>query len=209
MPELLTALRKKNQLVHNRAANALVVMTWDGVPGLLQKVRAAERKGQWVAEAQIAAAGANPLLPLLKDLSDKDPQTRVRAALTLGQLGVQAKPALPALIRALGDDDRQVRLSVAIAVAHIQRNETETKLIADRARQEVRERMAMLPRLNRAVRDARIRELVWTYIIDTVTNRNLSETAALDWILPTLGPEAIPALVDGVNFVAGAGLGDC
>src|SRR5262249_25523667 len=111
VPELLKLLRDTKQQVHDKAANALVLITMDGVPDLLEKVRAAERKGQWLAPAQVAAAAANPLTPLVKDLSDKEPQVRVKAALTLGTIGAKAQTALPALARLLADDNSQVRFS--------------------------------------------------------------------------------------------------
>jgi HEAT repeat protein len=105
VPELLAALRDKKQQVHDKVANALVLMTMDGVPDLLEKVRAAERKGQRIAPNQVAAAAADLLIPLIKDLSDKDNQVRVKAALTLGSIGTQAQAALPVLARLLSDEN--------------------------------------------------------------------------------------------------------
>ena len=218
VPELLTALRDKNQTVHDKAANALVLMTMDGVPDLLEKVRAAERKGQWLAQAQIPAAPANPLTPLIKDLTDKEPKNRIKAALTLGSMGIQAKTALPALNRALSDENVQVRFTAAMAISHIQRNKAENELVVSRILREIRDQAEDLQRLLMpAVRpgtvnpvvQAQLRDFILTYITVKVSARSLDNTRWLDDLLQNVGPEAIPALIDGVNMVASLGLGDC
>src|SRR5262249_47956055 len=146
-----------------------------------EKVRAAERKGQWLAPAQVAAAAANPLTPLVKDLSDKEPQVRVKAALTLGTIGAKAQTALPALARLLADDNSQVRFSAAMAIAHIQRNKAEHQVAVKRILREIREQVEdfqtlMQQRLQQQVQPAvrsgtvnpvvqsQLRDFVMTYI---------------------------------------------
>jgi HEAT repeat protein len=217
-PELLAALRDKSQRVHDKAANTLVLMTMDGVPDLLEKVRAAERKGQWMAQGAVAPGGGNPLTPLIKDLSDKEPQVRIKAALTLGTLGAQARAALPALTRALSDESAQVRFSAAMSIAHIQRDKAENQLAVTRILREIRNQIEDLqtriqpwvrPGTVNPIVQGQLRDFVMTYITVKASARLHRDTHWLDTMLQTLGTEAVPALVDGVNYVAGLGLGDC
>jgi HEAT repeat protein len=216
VPELLAALRDKNRLVHDKVANALVIMTAAGVPDLLEKVRQTENKNRWLEIALPTKGTAqNPLTPLLKELVDTDPQVRIKTALTLGSLGAQAKSALPALRKVLADDNVQVRLSAAMAIAHIQRNEAEIPLAVQRTLRAVRDEMEDLQKLLSASQryspavQAQLRNFIMAYIILKVTSRAGTDTRMYDRYLDNLGPEALPAVVDGVNVVAGLGLGDC
>ncbi|HEY7308060.1 MAG TPA: HEAT repeat domain-containing protein [Gemmataceae bacterium] len=241
VPELLAALKDKNRKVHNKAANAVVLMTMAGVPNLLEKVRKAENKEAWLApmlQANLAIKAANPLTPLLKDLTDKDPQVRSKAALTLGSLGPQAQPAVRALTKALGDDNVQVRLSAAMAIARIERTKVEVNLAVKRVLREVKDQlddMKALQALAKAAADvgrvnpvaaaspdptrpnpAQVEQFLMTYIAFKVTMRahgGWPMMAALEQRLELyfnlLQEEAVPALVAGINFVARNNLGDC
>jgi HEAT repeat protein len=218
VPELLASLRDKKQLVHDKAADTLVLMTMDGVPDLLEKVRAAERKGQWVVPNQIVAAAANPLTPFIKDLSDKETQVRVRAALTLGSMGANAQAAIPSLARLLTDENAQVRFSAAMAIAHIQRNKAEHQVVVKRMLRDIQDQVEDLEiRLTTGVRpgtvnplfQSRLRDLVMTYITVKASSRLQFETPWLDKAIRKLGVEAVPALVEGVNYISTFRLGDC
>jgi RNA polymerase sigma factor (sigma-70 family) len=84
IPELILALRDESLLVRQNATSALVILGDDAVPGLVE------------------------------GLKDKDPVIRAAAAETLGQIGSQKalstrKAALPALIKAMGDENERVR----------------------------------------------------------------------------------------------------
>jgi HEAT repeat protein len=58
-----------------------------------------------------------PVDKLADQLTSRDLTVRREAAYELSQLGVRAKPALPALLKALDDDDKQVWSSVIAALA--------------------------------------------------------------------------------------------
>jgi HEAT repeat protein len=57
---------------------------------------------------------------LIEALTDEDPGVRERAAVALGRLGPEAKPAVPALILAIRDESNWViRAEAAIALGNI------------------------------------------------------------------------------------------
>jgi HEAT repeat protein len=74
---------------------------------------------------------------LTKQLASSEFAVRRDAAYQLGKMGVAAKPAVPALIKALQDDDRQVWAFAVAALAEIgpEAREAIPALIADLARQ--------------------------------------------------------------------------
>src|SRR5207249_4124300 len=95
------------------SAVTLVNLAADGAPGLLEKVREADRKGRWAVPLSRARFGAVPpeaVLKWAKQLEDKDPQARLRAAVALGQLAPRSAAAAEALGKALRDEEVQVRL---------------------------------------------------------------------------------------------------
>jgi HEAT repeat protein len=214
VPELLEGLRDKKQLVHDKAANALVLMTVAGVPGLLEKVRRAENRDRWLAPPAQGGQGAqrDPIPQLFKDLSDKDPQVRSKAALTLGEMGPKAQPALRALTKALTDDDVRVRFSAAMALARIQRKTTEAGIIKRKMLAEAEKQLqelGVIPGWRNPLVQARLRAFVNLYILSKSFGRSGLQVQAWDTMLKNLGPEAIPALVDGLNYVAATRIGDC
>jgi HEAT repeat protein len=67
-----------------------------------------------------AAARHKDVVPALTEmLKDENKYGRSSAALALGELGLVAKAALPALIAALKDEDRRVRIAVGKALKKI------------------------------------------------------------------------------------------
>jgi HEAT repeat protein len=230
VPELLDALHDKKREVHDKAANALIIMTVAGVPGLLEKVRKAENRDRWLApviEAQQVARAVDPLTRWLDGLKDKDAQVRARAALVLGSMGPQAQRAVPALKRAAVDEDAQVRLAVAMALAHIQRNKAEKELAVQRAMrtmQRMQEAMVVEartrflaqggvflppPQLNNPLVQMQMNQFIMMYITLKASARNSDDTRELDKIIDHLGVEAVPALVAGINYVGTYQVGDC
>jgi HEAT repeat protein len=69
-----------------------------------------------VALAKIGPAAVEPLVAALKDSL---PERRAGAAQALGQIGAGAKAALPSLLDALDDTDRDVRRQASFAVSRI------------------------------------------------------------------------------------------
>lgn len=221
VPDLLTALKDKKLAVQSEAVTALMLLTSAGVPDLLPKVREADRKGRWVAPvsmAQMAAKPANDLAGLVKALRDKDPQVRTKAALVLVALGPKAEPALPLLTRALEDEDAEVRLAVAMVIARLERNKAEVVVRAQRVIREGQSQMSQMatnqaalqlhPALADPVVQARSRQVVMLYIMISMLTPNSMNTAA-DKMLESMGPESVPALVEGINFTASYQIGFC
>ncbi len=63
---------------------------------------------------------------MIRELDHKEPRVRAKAVLVLGQFGTAARPAVPALTRALKDNDEQVRLLAALSLARIERKPLDT-----------------------------------------------------------------------------------
>jgi HEAT repeat protein len=70
----------------------------------------------------------NPLAEQIQHLAKGDARAKEEAAKALGQMGVDAHPAIPALIGALNDSDRGVRDQAAAAIVAIGRRPTSVLL---------------------------------------------------------------------------------
>jgi HEAT repeat protein len=62
---------------------------------------------------------ADAIPKIAETLSNEDPRVRRTAALALGRFGTVAQSAVPALRRALGDDDQEVRINASDALLSI------------------------------------------------------------------------------------------
>jgi HEAT repeat protein len=65
------------------------------------------------------AARKAKVAELIRNLGDADAEIRYQATRSLGDLGPEAKDAVPALIKTLGDPDADVRYRTAVALGHI------------------------------------------------------------------------------------------
>jgi len=74
-----------------------------------------------LAASALAEDAAPSVDKLAQQLASKDLNTRREAAYQLSHLGTAAKPALPALLKALDDDDKQVWSSCIGAIAALGR----------------------------------------------------------------------------------------
>ncbi len=220
VPELLNALKDKKLDVQSEAVTALVLLTTAGVPELLQKVREADRKGHWVVPVAIAQAIGKPkadLASLVKELRDKNPQVRTRAALQFAELGAKAHPVLPLLTKALEDEDPQVRLMVAMVIARVERKKTEVvatvNAVLRNAQKQLEQPLQAMRRarwrmaLSDPLIQAQIKQIVMFYILEKAMSP--TSNSPFDKLLSELGPEALPAVVEGINFVAAYQLGFC
>jgi hypothetical protein len=198
-----------------------VSLTAAGVPDLLPKVREADRKAKWVvpvAVTQVVNQPKKEFEPLVQDLRSKDAQVRTQAALQLAELGAKAQPALPMLLKVLEDDDPQTRLVAAMVIARIERKKAEVVAATQRAFLEAEKQFAQPWRpvtaaqlqvaLTDPVIQARSRMMVMAYIfakgIDPYDRFHLPPPP-----IEKLGPEAVPALVEGLNIVAANRIGFC
>ncbi len=70
------------------------------------------------ALARIGRQSVNPLIEILKD-KDMNIGLRANAAYVLGQIGSQAREAIPALTKAMKEKDKDLRKRAAFAIANI------------------------------------------------------------------------------------------
>lgn len=71
------------------------------------------------AARSLGRIGSAAVPELTKQLTDRDPEVRERAANVLARIGPAAKQAVPDLVAALDDDDQAVRKSAALALGQI------------------------------------------------------------------------------------------
>jgi HEAT repeat protein len=226
IPDLLAALQDKKLKVQSEAALTLVGLASQGTPGLLEKIRAADRKGKWVEPAilkQFGKVPADAVVGLVKNLQDKDENVRVAAVMALAQLGAVAKPAIPALAKALREDTNdQVRTMAAMALARIKRNDIEAAQLSRNALQGFPKPEALLRALQRreslleAMHDPRLQAEYDRVILFFIMTTGLSSSQqppgidqAAEKAFHSLPPTAVPALVRGLNVVSTYQLGFC
>jgi hypothetical protein len=109
LPAVLGALRDADKYVRYGAAVSLVK---------LGHKPADEAEWAWYFAGmqewkKLAEIGTSAVIPLENLLLDKDSEVRIRAVKTLGEIG--DRRAGPALIRSLGDENRQVRWEAVLA----------------------------------------------------------------------------------------------
>ncbi|MFQ5794815.1 MAG: HEAT repeat domain-containing protein [Candidatus Bipolaricaulia bacterium] len=68
----------------------------------------------------VHAAQDQQISQLIEALQDAEPSVRWQAAITLGEIGPDARDAIPALIEALRDEDSRVRQAAAEVLETIQ-----------------------------------------------------------------------------------------
>lgn len=116
VPALIAALAYEDDDMRRTAAYVLGRVGPAAIPavrGLLAttdertKCQAVEALG-WIGSASVSA--------LTECLADPGPSVRRAAARALGRLGAAAKPAEPALVKAVSDPDRDVRDAAALAL---------------------------------------------------------------------------------------------
>jgi HEAT repeat protein len=126
VPALVAALQDKNLFVRRYSAHTLGKIGSDAakqaVPALTKTL---DDKRKEVAEAAAEALGqmgTSAVKPLVKAVKDKGTETSVRqkAVTSLGQIGPEAREAVPALMTVLkGKDNEEVRVEAATALGNI------------------------------------------------------------------------------------------
>ena len=119
MPVLLQAAPDTNAVVREAAVNSLTLFAYDSTvphPHRIAAAKAILQNGSaeqtwkmlnWLPQLLPEAGGTVPLL--IAGLSNPSERTRGKAAETLGQIGVLARDAIPALIELRADEWRNVR----------------------------------------------------------------------------------------------------
>jgi len=129
MPVLLQAAPDTNAVVREAAVNSLTLFAYDPTVSHPHRVAAAKAVLQngsseqtwkmlnWLPQLLPEAGETVPLL--IVALGNSDERTRGKAALTLGQLGVLARDAVPALLELRSDEWRNVRAAATNALKAI------------------------------------------------------------------------------------------
>ncbi len=95
----------------------------DAVPALTQAVAVGDAENRVAALYALMQIGkehvADSIATIAGTLTNADPRVRRAAALALGRFGAVSQPAVPALRRALGDDDQEVRINASDALLSI------------------------------------------------------------------------------------------
>lgn len=126
---LIEALRDEDPRVRYCCVCALGYLgpeAKDAVPELIKKlndmkmIRGSEEKSsEDVVVETLARIGAEAVPALTGALRDKDDVVRAKAARTLGEIGLPAKPAVPTLMTALHDQSVMVSLESACALVRV------------------------------------------------------------------------------------------
>ena len=121
------------------------------------------------------------------------------------------------LTKALEDEDPQVRLLVAMVMARIERKKADktasVQIALRKAQKQVEsplqalQAMSWRTALSNPLVQAQLEQLVMFYVLENAAFGG--ESHFLDPLLSRLGPEAVPALVKGINFTAAYRLGFC
>ena len=125
VPELLAELGGGCESARLRAAYALKGAGSAAVPGLTRLLRADSQELRRNACHALSAIGEAAVEPLIDSLQrgDAAAHERAEAAETLGDIGLAARPAVPALTRRLQDESAEVRAQAAEALGTVAQSE--------------------------------------------------------------------------------------
>jgi hypothetical protein len=119
------------------------------------------------------------------------------------------------LSRLLNEDEPQIRLTAALVIARIERNKVELPLRVQRFIRESQHQMEGVLRKQAALQTQELinpvvhagsRQVVMHYIMAKML---MPSASPADQLLDLLGPESVPAIVEGINFVAANQIGFC
>src|SRR5947209_3815043 len=100
-------------------APVLPIPTRAIVSGLIDVLGDPDLDVRMNAAVSLASVGAEAVDPLTTALKSPNPAARAAAAYALGQVGGPAAPATTALVRALKDEDKEVRRLAAEAIGRV------------------------------------------------------------------------------------------
>ncbi len=93
------------------------------VPGLIDALKDTDAEVRQHSAMALAAIGQEAIAPLSEAIKDPSKEKRAAAAYALGQMGYDGREAMPALLKALKDDEASVRRSSSQAISRILNNE--------------------------------------------------------------------------------------
>jgi HEAT repeat protein len=216
IPALLESLTKENRFaVQQQVLQAILLIGSKDMAALLDALRDINEVGRWATPYILKQFGpkAKDAVPhLIRLLGDKESGNRLAAALALGEIGGEARSATPALVAALQDPAASVRAGAAAALAKL-----------DPSREALaKEQFARVMEKGLAAAQLQYDQIMELKIILSVHPRGShlrlspfqTEMLAdlqreVDQQIARFPPEAIPALVKGINLAAIYRLGFC
>lgn len=221
IPNLLDALQDQKLTVQIQVALALVGMASQGIPGLLEKIRVADRKGHWaepVILKQFGKTTVENVKVLAGKLQDKNPKVRAKAVMALTVFGSAARPAVPALSKTLQDENDWIRLMAAVVLLRLDPMHKEALKVANTAlglipamQPAAQRRRQLEAAMNDPVLQAQFDRIIHLFIILATSPCRVQEAmmSTMDNLIDSLPPEAVPALVRGLNLIATFQIGFC
>jgi hypothetical protein len=95
----------------------------DLIPGLVDALKDTDAEVRQHSAMALASLGHEALAPLTEAIKDPNKDMRAAAAYALGQMGYEGRTAMPALLKALKDEEAIVRRSSSQAISRILSNE--------------------------------------------------------------------------------------
>ena len=224
LPQIVPLLYDEEYEVQQAAFSA-TLSVGAGDPRMVQALREANMKGKWATPFILKQFGKNPadaVAPLIKTLQGKDAGDRLGAAWALGQIGLPARDAVPALRKALNDPQPQLRMVAWNSLKQINQEvlEDESPFLREwnRAMEQQIQAAALLQGKLRENRfEISLKDPTTQRFYDNMTQlyvaaslaKNVRLQAEVYHVFLQAGPEAIPALVRGVNLIAKLRIGFC
>ena len=222
---LTSIMRDKNGEVQKRAFQALLNVGSGDVPGFLDTMRKLNADAHWAFPyilKQFGPKAKDAVKPLIKQLDAVDDGQRMSAALALAEIGKDARDAVPALQKALKDKSPMVRHSAGFALTRIMGEVADAAkqlpAVLDQVDNDVQRVLLNLPQGARRPVDVQLMfdpqfQAPYNKIVDLhvmfSAQRNQQGAAALAPIISKFPPEAVPALVRGINMGLAYQLGFC
>jgi HEAT repeat protein len=213
VPNLIEAMKSSHFATQQSAFQAImsIANASDDPTSILNAMQEMSRQHRWAMPyvlKQFGPRAKDAVKPLIKGLQDKDPNVRLGAAMALGQLGETAKEAGAALRESIAKDPYPpVRSTAGMALIRIEpKNQEPTYKKALLGLQMTMQQMAAEsanPKANY------YNTVVTTFVISmssfppngSCPDLNSVQRSTRDLISNIQSPDAVPALVRGLNMV--------
>jgi HEAT repeat protein len=194
-------LKADDRETRARAADALARMSRELDATIPQMRDAALDIQNNEAMALMTRLGAAAVPALTQSAWDENPGVRAAAIYLLGRIGWDARPAAPALIHALGDQEKLLRRFAADALGDVDAWSAIPKLVKLLDDPDAGVRIAAAKALITLDADARTALAV---LVKELDHADLSLAVAATEALSRLGPEATPATSDVAKLLSTA-----
>src|SRR5262245_28038760 len=226
LPKLIDLIQDPEYDVQAAAFRAAIAVG-TGDPRLMKALREANHKGKWAVPFMLREFAKNPQAAvdhLIKKLEEKDAGQRLSAAWALGQIGLPARDAIPALEKALKDPLPQTRVLAFMALRQINKevfehnhplikewnDAVERQLEMMVAHQRQMEQLLAGKRFQMSLQNPQIKrfydQLAQLHVYRSLT-KSKQVPKDVDFLLSRAGAESLSSLVQEVNRIAGLDIG--